>query len=404
MANEEHLKIIKQGVKAWNAWRGNTFRDAPNLSGADLRYAHLNHADLRGADLIYTNLSGADIREADLSEANLVGADLRSAFLGATKLRAANLSKAKLSKASLGGADLSGANLCGANLSEANLNEANLSTADLSGAELRLAFLGSADLSHADLSGAELRSAFLGSANLSHTDLSRASIGWTTFASNDLSTVRGLETVVHRAPSTIGVDTLYLTDGKIPEVFLRGAGLPEGFIAYVPSLIARPIEFYSCFISYNHTDRSFARRLYDTLQGRGIRCWLDEHELLPGDKIYTEVDRGIRLWDKVLLCCSKDALTSWWVDNEIKISFDKEQQLWRERGKEVLALIPLSLDDYLFSGHWKSGLATEVKARLAAHFNGWEHDNKKFEEQFERLVKALRTDGGGKRPPPPTVL
>ncbi len=46
-----------------------------------------------------------------------------------------------------------------------------------------------------------------------------------------------------------------------------------------------PIEFYSCFVSYSHADKSFARRLYDTLQGRGIRCWLDEHELLPGDDI-----------------------------------------------------------------------------------------------------------------------
>ena len=147
-----------------------------------------------------------------------------------------------------------------------------------------------------------------------------------------------------------------------------------------------------------------ARRLHDTLQGRGVRCWLDEHILLPGDKIYTEVDRGIRLWDKVLLCCSKDSLTSWWVDNEIKIAFDKEQRLWRERGKEVLALIPLNLDDYLFSGKWQSGLATEVKARMAADFGGWERDNQKFDAQFGRLLKALRTESGGREPPPPVLL
>jgi hypothetical protein len=157
-------------------------------------------------------------------------------------------------------------------------------------------------------------------------------------------------------------------------------------------------------ISYSHADKGFARRLHDTLQGRGIRCWLDEHELLPGDKIYTEVDRGIRLSDKVLLCCSKDALTSWWVDNEIKIAFDKEQQLWKDRKKEVLALIPLNLDDYLFGGEWQSGLATEVKARLAANFSGWERVNRNFENQFERLVRALRTDVGRKEPPPPTLL
>ena len=31
------------------------------------------------------------------------------------------------------------------------------------------------------------------------------------------------------------------------------------------------------------------------VQGRGVRCWLDEKQMLPGDDIYEQVDRGIRL-------------------------------------------------------------------------------------------------------------
>lgn len=163
------------------------------------------------------------------------------------------------------------------------------------------------------------------------------------------------------------------------------------------------IQFYSCFISYSHENKPFARRLHDALQGRGIRCWLDEHQLLPGDKIYTEVDRGIRLWDKVLLCCSKESLASWWVENEIQIAFDKEQQLRKQRGQDVLALIPLNLDGYLFDG-WESGMATQIRARLAADFTGWETDNGKFESEFEKLVKALRADAGGRESPPQSRL
>ena len=94
-------------------------------------------------------------------------------------------------------------------------------------------------------------------------------------------------------------------------------------------MLSKAIQFYSCFINYNHTDKAFARQLHDTLQGRGIRCWLDEKQLRPGDDIYEEVDRGIRHWDKVLLCCSKDSLTSWWVENEIGKAFDKEQALMK---------------------------------------------------------------------------
>ena len=98
---------------------------------------------------------------------------------------------------------------------------------------------------------------------------------------------------------------------RAPEVFLRCAGVPEVLINYLPTFLNKPIQFYSCFIGNSHAWNSFARRFYDGLQVKGIRCWLDEYQLLPGDDIYEQVDRGMRLWDKVLLCCSESSLTSW---------------------------------------------------------------------------------------------
>ena len=95
------------------------------------------------------------------------------------------------------------------------------------------------------------------------------------------------------------------------------------------------------------------------------------------------------MWDKVILCASEHSLNSWWVENELDTAVEKERQL-KEQGKDVLALIPLNLDGYLFE--WEGPHGAKLRKRLAADFTGWESDNAKFEEQFERVVKALKTE------------
>lgn len=338
MANPEHLAILEQGVDFWNQWRRENPTDYPDLSGANL------------------------------AERDLPGIKLSLAYLADT-------------------------NLSGARLSRANLNGANAPRAHFTGAVLWSAHLVSASLGGARFDDARLNHTLFSSNYLGDADFAGAQLSNCIFASTDVSPAEGLERVLHHTSSAVSTQCLVYSAMGIAsaperqgpvESFFRGCGLDEHAIAYFRSLIGKPIEFYSCFISYSHTEKTFARRLHDQLQGKGIRCWLDEKDIKPGQRIHDVVDRAIRLHDRLILCCSESSLKSWWVRDEIRKAQEKE----REQGRDII--IPLNLDDYLFE--WKDGMASDLRSRLAADFTGWESDNAKFEEQFERVVEALKPE------------
>ena len=147
MANRRHLALLDKGK--WNAWREQSPRARPDLSGANLSLL-----DLTGANLCKANLQGADLTEAWLLGAQLHGADLRKAILSE-----ANLEVALASGSNLSGALLDRARLRGTFLLHAKLRKADLRSADLVGA----------NLFRADLTGADLRGANLNGANMVET-------------------------------------------------------------------------------------------------------------------------------------------------------------------------------------------------------------------------------------------
>lgn len=348
MANPKHVKMLRRGAEKWNRWHPAEF-DSVDFSGFDIRGANFAKAELAGVEL-----RGADLRGADLSEANLSGAVLNGV----------NLTDANLLGADLGGADLGAAYLDNANLVDVRLIGANLSGANLRGANLE-----------------------------------SAETGYTIFADCDLSEVRGLETVRHFGPSTIGLDTVYKSRGKIPESFLRGCGVPESFITQMRSLVNAEdgLQFYSCFLSHSTKDAEFATRLHGKMRDAHLRVWYAPEDMPGGKKLHEEIETQIRMYDKLLIVLSEHSLESEWVKTELRRAFQEERASERA-GKKKRKLFPVRLTDMERIKAWScfdadSGkdLGVELREYFIPDFSHWkEHDQ--FEASFARLLKDLQAD------------
>ncbi len=343
MANEEHIALLKQGVKSWNQWREQYPEIQPDLSGTNLSGFGLNGANLSHTDLSETDLHGAYLINANLSQSTLCGSNLQD-----TDLDFANLREVSLNRASLINAHLVKADLNGADLSNANLSNADLSSAVLSGARLY-----------------------------------KATMLFTTFAQIDLREVKGLTEIDYMGPSHVELYTLKLPlDGSALH-FLRGCGVPDEWIDFYRSTMMHPIHYHSCFISYAHQDTNLAQRLHSDLQDHGVRCWFAPHKMHIGDKIRPRIDEAIHLQDKLLLILSEDSVASEWVEHEV------ETALAKERREKRTILFPIRLDNAILEREHIGWPALVQNERHIGDFTGWK-DHDQYQVAFKRLLRDLK--------------
>lgn len=355
MADPEHISLARAGANAIARWRELTFR-SPNeriprfdlgyrledraasetftpefiygrpsldlegsfLSGiklpsADLRHDNLSGADLTGADLRMSDLSGANLTGAHLFRASLPRANLASAQLVGCSLTRANLANAVMAQAFLKGADLSYASLSYADLERADLSGANLtgtdfSWANLSRADLRGAQLSGASMTMANLTGADLRGARIVKSDFESTILHRATAGGTLFANCDLRSVIGLDSMMHGAPSTISLDTLARSGGRIPRLFLQGAGVAAPLIAAQDVLTSERRTYPTLLLIGSKDDSGLAEGLCQAMSEAHIPTWAlypdDEDALNTGE---SSLDH-IVYYDRLALLCTDAAL------------------------------------------------------------------------------------------------
>lgn len=266
--------------------------------------------------------------------------------------------------------DLSGVDLSGMDLKDGNFRLANLKFANLSRANLDADFVG-ADLGAANLENSWLDNADLGFANLTGARLKGADFGGamlvgTVFAMNDLSQVKGLNYVSHFGPSSISIDTIYHSKGKISKTFLREAGVPESFITSIPLLLTKPSKYYDSFISFAEADDEFAEKLYLGMRAKGIKCWRWKEDAKWGEPLMKSIDSAIRRYEKLVVCCSRSSLNSPAVIREIERALQREDEL-ASQGKPVEVLFPIRLDDYVLT-KWKHYRKADVVAKHMATF------------------------------------
>ena len=167
---------------------------------------------------------------------------------------------------------------------------------------------------------------------------------------------------------------------KYLKSFFGGAGVPDSIIDAIPSLIgSRPIDYYSCFISYSRKDQAFAERLYADLQSKGVRCWFGPRDMRIGDEIRPRIDECIRVHDKLLLVLSEILSCQYLVKKEVETAFEREAQ------QKKLVLFSVLLDETVM--HTQEAWAADIRRmRHIGDFTRWK-DHDEYQQVFERAKR-----------------
>lgn len=212
----------------------------------------------------------------------------------------------------------------------------------------------------------------------------------TIFGNVDLTNVKGLESVKHHGPSTIGTDTFSRSGGNIPQIFLWGAGVSDDLITYTVSLAKKPNRYYYCVISYSNQDQEFAEHLFNALQQKGVRCWYAPEGMITISPLSKRrVGESLHIYDKLLLILSQHSIYTQWASLAI------EETLRKEKNNNDQILFPIRLDSTILDEEMRRSYALRVaripSGRDIADFTDWKVQNR-FQEAINRLVPNLQSN------------
>ena len=140
----------------------------------------------------------------------------------------------------------------------------------------------------------------------------------------------------------------------------------------------------SVFLSHNHKDKEFVRKLNADLQKRGIKTWFDEAEILVGDSLMVKIQTAIDEMDYLAVVISSSSVKSQWVTEEVKMAFNEE--IYSRKVK----VLPLWLDDCEMPGF--------LRDKAYADFRSPEG----YADALQLLIRSIQRDSQEKQGQFPT--
>src|ERR1017187_5800713 len=128
---------------------------------------------------------------------------------------------------------------------------------------------------------------------------------------------------------------------------------------------------FDVFLSHSAKDKPVIHGIAERLRADGLRVWLDDWQILPGDSIPAKIEEGLEGSRVLVLCMSAHAFGSEWAQLEAS-TFRFRDPLNRER-----RFIPLRLDDPAIKG-------------ALAQFLYIDWGEKDRESQILKLLEACR--------------
>jgi hypothetical protein len=135
------------------------------------------------------------------------------------------------------------------------------------------------------------------------------------------------------------------------------------------------MEEFDIFLSHHSSDKPWVIALKAALTARGVKVWLDQDEIRPGDLYIDALERGVELSRCVAVVISPRSLKSRWVKEE----YSRALQLFNSRERDV-RIIPCLIQDAALPGF--------LSTRHYVDFR----DASRFEDGVDRLHRAILPD------------